>query len=137
MTATITAIARKAGTITVENARDFWEPPTAYMHPTMFRAMADILKQEYPDDLLANIYREDIAPWEMTFDESRSPGTLSAPAIVALTTLCAMEWLRHRKQTVAEAERSGDYAPLLQEFVTWLRALFASWRAALGAPSAP
>ena len=139
-TATITAVDREAGTITFSQAlKSHWEPDTLFMHPRMYEALAGVLKvlkEEYsegifPDGLFGVTRTADPARLAGCRIGRAQVGTLSAPAVVALTTLCAMEWLRHRKQAVAAAEQSGDYSSLIEEFVAWLRALFAEWRAAL------
>lgn len=125
-TATITAVDREAGTITVNSFNR-------------------ILKELYSSDVVANVIASEAA----LFGTVRSsdlgrlagckvsrpkPGELTTAAVVALTTFCALEWLRHRKAEVARAEQTGDFAPLIAEFVAWLRALLASWRGKLGEP---
>ena len=134
-TAIITAVDRKAGTVTVERVTPWeWKPDTLFMHPQMFRALQDELRNfEVGDPIVFGVTRTTDVPARLAGCRiGRAPaGNLSAPPIVALTTLCAMEWLRHRKQAVAAAEASGDYSSLIEEFVAWLRALFAEWRAAL------
>ena len=87
-----------------------------------------VLKERYAVDVAA--MSETI--WSriaMASDGSR-PIPITPAVVVTLATLGAFEWLRHRKAEVARAEASGDYAPLLAEFVAWLRALLDSWRGA-------
>ena len=149
-TATITAVDRKAGTITLQALNDqrsaFLEDQSKQVE-AMFRQIAEAVVRSmwgHADDY--KFMAGDFDP--VVFGVTRTAdvparlagcrigpapaGTLSAPALVALTTLCAMEWLRHRKQAVAAAEQSGDYSSLIEEFVAWLRGLFAEWRKALG-----
>jgi hypothetical protein len=143
VTATITAVDRKAydeaASATVEPVRWWRERPstqTLFMHPELFRALREeLLATDFDDYVFRQGDHGFYGPSILEMMQRRPLGTLSAPAVVALTTFCALEWLRHRKQAVAEAERSGDYAPLLTEFIAWLRALFASWRPALAAPT--
>lgn len=102
--------------------------------PETLIAFDGLLKQFYSADKIQNIIASE-APFftRVSKHPTAAPvGQLSAASVVALTTFCALEWLRHRKAEVAAAEQSGDYTTLIEEFAEWLRALFAGWRKALG-----
>lgn len=96
--------------------------------PGLGRSFASVLKEYYPDDLLAVTS----SPDRLAGSRLQKPGELTTAGVVALTTFCALEWLRHRKAEVRAAEESGDYTTLIAEFVAWLRALLASWRKEIG-----
>lgn len=128
----ITAIDRKAGTVTLE-------PDTLFLSPQLYRAMQRELSKSIDLTSLRNFSVGDKLVFGVTRTTDttrlagcrlRRPAALTPAVVVTLATLGAFEWLRHRKAEVAAAEASGDYTTLIQEFVTWLRGLLQAWREA-------
>lgn len=101
------------------------------IHKAMYAELQEELRGWRRGDTLEAASDFHRATDEMLALRRCEPGTLSGTALVTLTTLCAMEWLRHRKAAVAAADESGDYSSLITEFVAWLRMLLASWREAV------
>lgn len=116
--AVITAIDREAGTITLGN--------------TLKRLYSDTY--EFRMASYANlVVKQPGYQCTVVLDEMlpEPVGPIGAATIAVVTTVAALEWLRHRKAAVAAAENSEEaYRSLLSDFIVWLTALFAKMRKA-------
>lgn len=94
-----------------------------------------VLKKMYDPNKIERLWKDEHAWFGMVKREpfpSYDVGMAVAPAmplpspaaLMAITTLGALEFLRHRKADVARAEQDGTQQALVDEFFTWLRQLF-------------
>jgi hypothetical protein len=90
------------------------------------RAEIDGLYEQVVDGLATILYGNDCGAVARV---GIVPPARITPAIVmAVATIGAFEWLRHRKAEVAAAEKSGEWKSLTEDFWDWVAQLFRFWR---------